>query len=86
MKTLIIVSKCLKESKINPEESLYEFHFKGVCSGAALKKVILRARHDFCLIPGEEYLMYVAPISMKGGTLKGLVIKSRRLDECWDKS
>jgi len=86
MKTVIIVSKCLRVTKFNSSESTYEFHFKGVCAGEMLKKVLLRARHDFAIKKGEEYLMYVQMHSFQDGVLKGQVIKLRKLDDCWDKS
>lgn len=86
MKTVIIVSKCLRVTKYTPEESWYEFHFKGVCAGESLRKVLLRGRHDFDIKRGEEYLMYVRMLSFENGTLKGIIIKLKKLDECWDRS
>ena len=86
MKTLIIVSGCLKVIKINREESWYEFHFKGVCSGEVLKKLILRGRHDFRLVKGKEYLLHVQLISTQVGVLKGVILKSKLLEECWDQA
>ena len=86
MKTVIIVSKCLRVTKFNSVENLYEFHFKGVCAGEALRKVILKGRIDFNIKKGEEYLMYVQMHSFEYGTLKGNVLRAKLLDECWDKS
>lgn len=86
MKTVIIVSKCLRVTKFNSVESLYEFHFKGVCAGESLKKVILKGRHDFGIKKNEEYLMYIQMHSMVNGVLKGLILKCRPLEECWDRS
>lgn len=86
MKTVIIVSKCLRVTKFNSHESWYEFHFKGVCAGESLKKVLLRGRRDYGLKKGEEYLMYIQMLSMESGVLKGIILKSRPLDECWDRS
>ena len=86
MKTVIIVSKCLRVTKFNSHESCYEFHFKGVCAGETLRKVILRGRHDFGIQRGEEYLMYVQMLSFEAGILKGSIIKLKKLDECWDRS
>jgi len=51
-----------------------------------LKKVRLKARHDFKLKVGEEYLLYVDMISFEDGTLKGTVLRAKALDECWDRS
>ncbi len=86
MKTVIIVSKCLRVTKFNSHESTYEFHFKGVCAGEALRKVLLQGRHDFEIKRGEEYHMYVQMLSFEGGTLRGIILKAKLLDECWDKS
>lgn len=86
MKTVIIVSKCLRVTKFNSHESTYEFHFKGVCAGESIQKVFLLGRLDFEIRRGEEYLMYVQMISFEGGTLKGKILKAKLLDECWDKS
>jgi hypothetical protein len=86
MKTVIIVSKCLRVTKFNSHESWYEFHFKGVCAGESLRKVMLRGRHDFKIKKGDEYLMYIQMLSMECGVLKGIILKARPLDECWDKS
>lgn len=86
MKTVIIVSKCLRVTKLGPDESWYDFHFKGVCAGVSLKRVVLKGKHDLNLKKGEEYLLYVRMLSCEDGVLKGMVLKSRRLEECWDKS
>jgi hypothetical protein len=86
MKTVIIVSKCLRVIKINQSENWYEFHFKGVCAGEYLKKLMLKSRADFKLKKNEEYLLYVETISFDEGTLLGKVIKAKLLSECWDRS
>ncbi len=86
MKTVIIVSKCSRVTKIDLTESWYEFHFKGVCAGELLKKVILRGRHDFGIRKGEEYLLYVQMISFSDSVLRGKILRSKPLDDCWDKS
>ncbi len=86
MKTVIIVSKCLRVTKFNSDENTYEFHFKGVCAGESLRRVILRGRQDFAIKKGQEYLMYVQMITFQDGTLKGKILKAKLLDECWDKS
>lgn len=86
MKTVIIVSKCLRVTKFNPVESLYEFHFKGVCGGESLRKVILRGRHDFRIKKNEEYLIYLQMHSVEHGILKGIILKCRPLEDCWDQS
>lgn len=86
MKTVIIVSKCLRVTKFNTTESWYEFHFKGVCAGESLRKLYLKGRHDFAIKKHEEYLMYVEMISFENGVLTGTILKSKPLDECWDRS
>lgn len=86
MKTVIIVSKCNRVTKINSTESWYQFHFKGVCAGEVLKKVLLRGRHDFKIEKGEEYLMYVQMLKFENSTLIGTILKAKLLDECWDRS
>ena len=86
MKTVIIVSKCTRIIKFNQDENWHEFHFKGVCAGEILKRVLLRGRKDFRLKKGEEYLIYVQLISMEKGLLKGVILKHRLLSDCWDRS
>lgn len=86
MKTVIIVSKCLRVTKFKFSEFPYEFHFKGICAGEVIKKVLLSASHEISFQKGEEYLLYVSFISMESGILKGKVLKYKRLDECWDRS
>lgn len=86
MKTVIIVSKCLRVTKFKSDESCYEFHFKGVCAGVVLRKVLLRGKHELGIEKGAEYLMYVQKLSCEEGILRGVILKSRPLDECWDQS
>lgn len=86
MKTVIIVSKCSRIIKLNPSEDWFEFHFKGVCAGEALRKVRLKGRKDFNIRLGEEYLMYVGLIACAEGVLEGEILKLKPLSECWDKS
>jgi hypothetical protein len=86
MKTVIIVSKCLSVTKMNKCEEWYHFHFKGVCGGESLKKVILKGRKDFGIQKGSEYLLYVRLISCQGGILKGEILRLKSLSECWDRA
>lgn len=86
MNTVIIVSKCLRVTKINSVENCCEFHFRGVYAGEVLRKVILFCHHSFGPKRGEEYLMYVQMITFENGILKGKILKAKLLDECWDKS
>jgi hypothetical protein len=86
MKTLIIVSKCLRVTKINSSESSFEFHFRGVFGGEILRRVYLQGGHDLGVYRGVEYLMYVQLVSIDHGILRGRIIKLRPLMECMDRS
>jgi hypothetical protein len=86
MKTVIIVSKCSRIIKLNQSENWYEFHFKGVCAGEALRKVLLRGRKEFQIKKGEEYLIFVQLFSFEQGVLKGSILRLKLLSECWDRS
>ena len=86
MKTVIIVSKCLRVTKINFEASWYEFHFKGAYAGERIKKVLLKGDQQQLLKAGEEYLIYARLLYCESGVLRGEILKSRLLDECWDRS
>lgn len=84
MKTVIIVSKCLRVTKFGPKESSYEFHFRGVCAGEIVQKIILSGCAP--ITKGIEYLISVQVFSIEAGVLKGSMLKAKRLDECFDKS
>ncbi len=86
MKTVIIVSKCLRVTKFNLSQGTYEFHFKGVYAGEVVRKVILQGELNLDLSKGEEYLMYVRLTSFQTGILQGDILKLKRLEECWDRS
>lgn len=86
MKSIIIVSKCIRVEKKPLSEESYHFHFKGVFSGEVLKKVILTKAINSSIKKGEEYLMYVQLQSCQDGVLKGRILKLKPLDECWDKA
>ncbi len=86
MKTVIIVSKCLRVTKFGPGPQLYEFHFKGVYAGENLKKVMLKGGDDMRISKGEEYLIYLKVETVREGTLFGQLIKVKMLDDCWDRS
>jgi hypothetical protein len=85
MKTVIIVSKCLRVTKFNAIESLLEFHFRGVYAGQEIKKVMLRGKMG-AIHKNEEYLLYVRLFAIENGVLKGEILKHKRLEECWDQS
>jgi hypothetical protein len=86
MKTVIIVSKCIRVIKLKNSEIWFEFHFKGVCSGSVLRKVLLISSVGAVIEKNEEYLIYVRTISCIEGVLRGEIIKSKALSECWDRS
>ena len=86
MNNVIIVSKCLRVTKFKTGEAWYEFHFKGVCAGKLIKKVILRGLQEEEIKKGSEYFIYVRCLSLEDSTLRGEMIKSKLLDDCWDRS
>ena len=86
MNKVIIVSKCIKITQLNPFEKWHEFHFKGVCAGEALRKVLLKGNSSLSIVKGEEYLIYVQVVSCKDGVLNGTILKVKALESCWDKS
>jgi len=85
MKNFIIVSKCLRVTKINNEKGWYEFHFKGVFAGNIVKKVLLFSP-VLSINVDVEYLIYAEPIAFHENTLRGKVVKIKPLEECWDRS
>jgi hypothetical protein len=86
MQNVIIVSKCLGVTQINPEESWYEFHFKGVYAGKSLKKVMLLGKQGLKLICGDEYMMYIQIHSFQNGILNGIILKTATLNDLRDRS
>jgi hypothetical protein len=84
MKTVLIVSKCLKAVRLDRDECWYHFHFKGVCAGEELRRVILKGKRDGSIRKDHEYLLYVQLVSFEEGALIGNIVKSKALDECWD--
>ena len=86
MKTVIIVSKCIRVIKLNSQESLFHFHFKGVCAGEVLRKVILSGKGEHNIRQSEEYLIYIAVTSYSQGVLQGEIVKSKPISECWDRA
>lgn len=86
MKTVIIVSKCHRVTKINSFESWYLFHFKGVCAGEILKKICLKGANELGIKKGEEYLIYLHLLKFEDETLIGEIIKIKPISDCWDRS
>lgn len=83
MNNIIIISKCLKIINSKSNHCLYEFHFKGVLAGKAIRRVILFGKN---LKRNEEYLLYVKFLSLDKGVLKGDILKHSLLSERWDQS
>jgi len=86
MKTVLIVSKCLRVSKVNKNENCYYFHFKGVYAGEILKSIKLYGQVSWEIHKDEEYLVYAEFLENQNGVLFGKVIKSKRLSDCSDLS
>lgn len=86
MKNIIIVSKCLRVINLKGAEVQCYFHFKGVCAGETLNKVILTKPGELEIKAQQEYLMYVQFHSCEKGVLRGKILKARLLEECWDRS
>ena len=86
MQNVIIVSKCSRVTKISNREAWYEFQFKGVCAGEVLRKLILRGSYDFLIKKDQEYLLYVQMINYEAGVYRGLILKAKNLEQCWDRS
>jgi hypothetical protein len=84
MKTLIIVSYCLKAFKNKKRPHTYEFHFKGVCSGEVLRKILLESDTELCIKPRDEYLLYVQVKKISEGILEGKILRAKALKDCWD--
>jgi hypothetical protein len=86
MQTVIIISKCTRVIKLKTDEIWYEFHFKGVCAGEKLSRIMLKYRENDQVFKNEEYLIYVGVISIQEGVLKGEILKIRNLENCRDQS
>jgi hypothetical protein len=81
MKTVIIVSKC---TSVYPDDTA-RFKFKGALHGKALRSIVLSFECAGRAVKGKEYIMYVRIEDADHGTLKGVVLKMRRLPIEWDK-
>lgn len=83
MKTVIVVSKCLK---VDQTTKTATFHFKGVAAGKTIKKVVMTYAGPFSPKKGTEYLMYCRMNDIQNGVLIGEILKAKELDECWDQA
>lgn len=72
MNKVYIVSKCLKF------DNLHEFHFKGNYRGHYINKLCVNA-NGYQFEIGEEYLIYLKDVMRVNRTLKGTVIKAKKL-------
>ena len=85
MKSIIIVSKCLRVIKLN-SDTFYEFHFKGVCQGRLIKKIRLKGLQNQEIVPGGEYIIQLRDQRYMDHLLEGEIVKFRLLEECLDRS
>lgn len=85
MKSIIIVSKCLRVIKFESHEC-YEFHFKGIFKGQLIKKIRIEYSNKTTLLPGKEYLVHLRDPKVNESVLEGTIVRVRLLDECFDKS
>jgi hypothetical protein len=81
MKTIIVVAKCLHITG-----TVAEFHFKGVCMGQGIHKVLIDIGSHVGVRMDVEYLVYVSLESIVKGVLKGNAIKIKPLPACWEVS
>ena len=85
MKSIIIVSKCLRVIKFK-SQVCYEFDFKGVYGGHQIKKIRLQEPEKNLLLPGRDYLIQLRDHRVRGSILEGKILRFKLLDECFDKS
>lgn len=76
MKTVIIISRCLKSKK---NAMAYYFHFKGVYLGLQVNSLELSS--DRSLKKGHDYVMRVRIHSYGDGLLKGEILYCQDLDD-----
>jgi hypothetical protein len=85
MKSIIIVSKCLRVIKFK-SQIFYEFSFKGVCSGSLIKKIKVQGLDHHDMVPGHDYIVQVRELRIIGTTLEGKIVKFKMLEDCFDRS
>jgi hypothetical protein len=85
MKSIIIVSKCLRVINSN-SRTFYEFHFTGVFRGHLIKKIKIEGQENNMFEVGESYLIQLKDSRLIGPILEGEVVKFKRLEECCDRS
>ena len=78
MKKIIVVSRCLKIAKKQPQ--MAEFSFKGYYSGHQIKSLIITQPDDLW-IKSEEYVIYLRIVDIKNNRLIGTALKVKKLSE-----
>ena len=78
VKTLILISLCESIEEKRPIESVYGFHFKGVCLGHEIRKIHLKSADSIEV--GSEYLIYAKISGVEKNILTGRTVKVRKLD------
>ena len=76
MRTLIAVSRCIKA-----QNGIGEFSFRGFYSGIEIMLLVLKMPPDVEWKKREDYVLYIRVLSVEGGLLKGVVLRSRELDQ-----
>lgn len=79
MKNVIILSKCLKVTKINPKETMCQFHFKGVYHGHVVRKIHLIGDGQDIIKKGEEYLVAIQVLFVEETVIKGKIVKVKNI-------
>jgi hypothetical protein len=74
---VILVTRCVSKEKLNGQH-LYEFHFKGYLKGEKVSRVKIKTEvGDFTV--RDDYLIALKVVEIKRGTLKGSLLKYKRL-------
>lgn len=76
MKKIIVVSRCLKISKKEPQ--IAEFSFKGYYSGHLIKSLLI-TQMDESWEESEEYVIYLKIMEIKDNKLSGKALKIKKL-------
>ncbi len=85
MREIIIISRCLRVKKNNAQEQMGEFHFKGVYSGHAIKKIYLGIKRGQEVVVNEEYLLHIQLFTVREGSLTGKIMRLKNLNDCFAK-
>lgn len=74
---VILVTRCVSKEKLNGQH-LYEFHFKGYLKGEKVSRVEIKTDVDDFIVR-DDYLIALEVEEIKKGTLKGSLLKYKRL-------